>query len=78
MAHPRLVDLCRLSDDGWRAHIRGSAMRRAGLKRIRRSLAYAAASLPAADRQSALDALSSQPSARAAGVADAIAWARAI
>ncbi len=78
LAHPRLIDLCRLSDDGWRAQIRGSAMRRAGLKRIRRSLAYAAASLPAADRQSALDALSSQPSARDPDVADAIEWARAI
>jgi epoxyqueuosine reductase len=75
LAYPPLLDLCRLSDDGWRTHIRDSAMRRAGLKRIRRSLAYAAASLPPDERQSAIDALSSQPSARDADVADAIAWA---
>jgi epoxyqueuosine reductase len=39
---PRLIDLCRLSDDAWRTLLKGSAMRRAGLPRIRRSLAYAA------------------------------------
>src|SRR6185295_8017510 len=44
--HPRLVDLCALSDEAWRLLLKGSAMRRAGLRRIRRSLAYAAASLP--------------------------------
>ena len=47
LAFPRLLDLCRLSDEAWRAHLKGSAMRRAGLRRIRRSLAYAAAAQPA-------------------------------
>jgi epoxyqueuosine reductase len=75
LAYPPLLDLCRLSDDAWRTYIRDSAMRRAGLKRIRRSLAYAAASLPPDERQSALDALSSQPSARDPDVAEAIVWA---
>ncbi len=43
LAFPRLVDLCRLSDDAWRTLLKGSAMRRAGLRRIRRSLRYATA-----------------------------------
>jgi hypothetical protein len=51
-------------------------MRRAGLRRLRRSLAYAAASLPAADADAALDALASQPSSDLPEVALAIAWAR--
>jgi epoxyqueuosine reductase len=73
---PRLVDLCRLTDEAWRELLRGSAMRRAGLRRLRRSLAYAAASLPAADADAALDALASQPSSDLPDVAQAIAWAR--
>jgi epoxyqueuosine reductase len=73
---PRLVDLCRLTDEAWRELLRGSAMRRAGLRRLRRSLAYAAASLPAADADAALDALASQPSSELPDVAHAIAWAR--
>jgi len=76
LAYPRLIDLCRLSDAGWRALLRGSAMRRAGLRRIRRSLAYASAHLPADDRDMALDALSAQDSATDPHVSDAIAWAR--
>ena len=76
LAFPRLIDLCRLSDDAWRALIRGSAMRRAGLRRIRRSLAYAAAHLPAADQAHALEALTSHPSSSDPNVAEAIAWAR--
>ncbi len=71
-----LLDLCRLSDEAWRDLIRGSAMRRAGLRRIRRSLAYATAALCPADRGDALDALSSCASAGFPEVADAIAWAR--
>jgi epoxyqueuosine reductase len=75
LAHPPLVDLCRLTDDAWRALIRDSAMRRAGLRRIRRSLAYAAAGLASDDRRAALEALSSQPSAQDPDVAEAIRWA---
>jgi epoxyqueuosine reductase len=71
-----LLDLCRLSDEAWRDLIRGSAMRRAGLRRIRRSLAYAAATLGPADRSDALDALSGCPSGGFPEVADAIAWAK--
>ena len=73
-----LMDLCRLPDEAWRALIRNSAMRRAGLRRIRRSLAYAAASLPPDQRRAALDALSGQPSAQDDDVAEAIRWSEAI
>jgi epoxyqueuosine reductase len=69
---PRLLDLCRLSDEGWRARLKGSAMRRAGLSRIRRSLAYAAAALPPDDRVAALTALASHPSATDRFVGEAI------
>ena len=75
LAYPRLLDLCRLSDDGWRALLRHSAMRRAGLRRIRRSLAYASVNLAADDARSALDALAAHDSAGDPDVADAIAWA---
>ncbi len=71
-----ILDLCRLTDDAWRRLIRGSALRRAGLRRIRRSLAYAAAHLPVEDRRDALDALAGCPSADWPEVASAIAWAR--
>ncbi len=76
LAFPRLIDLCRLSDDAWRALLKSSAMRRAGLARIRRSLGYAAAARPAAEAADALDALAAHPSARDSRVADAIDWAR--
>jgi epoxyqueuosine reductase len=72
---PRLLDLCRMSDDAWTTALKGSAMKRAGLHRLRRSLAYAAANLPDAERLTALDALRTQPSAKAEIVVDAIAWA---
>jgi epoxyqueuosine reductase len=72
---PGLLALCRLGDDEWRGLLRGSAMRRAGLRRIRRSLAYAAAHAPADRRRDALAALAAHPSARSAEVARAIAWA---
>jgi epoxyqueuosine reductase len=71
-----ILDWCRRSDADWRRLLKGSAMRRAGLRRIRRSLAYAAASLPPTIRDQALGALASQPSGADRLVADAIAWAR--
>jgi epoxyqueuosine reductase len=71
----RLLDLCELSDEAWRALLEGSALRRAGLRRIRRSLAYAAAGLPAPDRQAALAALASHPSSVHADVREAVEWA---
>ena len=76
LAFPRLLDLCRLSDDAWRARLRGSAMRRAGLRRIRRSLAYAAAAQPADVAAEAIRALVAHPSADDRLVGDAIDWAR--
>lgn len=72
-----LVELCRLSDDAWRTLIRGSAMRRAGLRRIRRSLAYAARHLELHERNAALGALQEHPSAADKEVTDAIAWSGA-
>ncbi|HEX5215309.1 MAG TPA: tRNA epoxyqueuosine(34) reductase QueG [Vicinamibacterales bacterium] len=72
---PRLVDLCTMSDDAWRALIKGSAMRRAGLKRIRRSLAYAAASLDSPERTAAIAALAAHPSGQDPDVIDGLDWA---
>jgi epoxyqueuosine reductase len=77
LAFPHLLDLCRLPDDEWRRMLKGSAMRRAGLRRIRRSLAYAAASLTDEHRAIAIEALAAHPSARDPFVADALEWARA-
>jgi epoxyqueuosine reductase len=77
----RLFDLCEMSDEAWSAAIRGSAMRRAGLHRIRRTLAYAigAKALKGQgphDAQACLHALERHPSASASVVADALTWAR--
>jgi hypothetical protein len=47
-------------------------MRRAGLARIRRSLAYAAASLAPDERAAALSALASHPSATSPVVSQAL------
>ena len=76
LARARLIDLCRLSDEAWRALIRGSAMRRAGLRRIRRSLAYATSDLDPQERRDAIDALGAHASSTFPEVAGAIAWAR--
>jgi len=75
-AFPRLIDLCRWPDDEWRRRIRGSALAYTGLRQIRRSLAYAAASLPEPDRAAALDALAQAASSAEGPAAAAIAWAR--
>lgn len=71
-----LVDACRLSDEAWVARLKGSPMKRAGLHRLRRTMAYAAAVLPGPARVEALDALAQHPSASVPVVADAIAGAR--
>ncbi|MEZ5318235.1 MAG: tRNA epoxyqueuosine(34) reductase QueG [Vicinamibacterales bacterium] len=64
LAYPRLIDLCRLTDDAWRALMRDSALRRAGLRRLRRSLACAVAALePRDQRVAAVEALAAHPSA---------------
>ena len=51
-------------------------MRRAGVRRIRRSLAYAAAHLPPGDADRAVAAMAAQPSAAHPDVAEALAHAR--
>ncbi|MCC7008571.1 MAG: tRNA epoxyqueuosine(34) reductase QueG [Acidobacteria bacterium] len=76
LAYPRLLDLCRWTDEAWSARLRGSAMQRAGLTRIRRSLAFAASRLPGRLAVEALGVLAAHPTASRPDVADAIAWAR--
>ncbi|HEX5070053.1 MAG TPA: tRNA epoxyqueuosine(34) reductase QueG [Vicinamibacterales bacterium] len=75
LASPTILDLCRLSDDAWRAVLKGSAMKRAGLRRIRRTLAYATRHLPVSPAREARDALRGHASSAFPEVADAIAWA---
>jgi epoxyqueuosine reductase QueG len=74
---PALLELCLRSDAEWSTTIKGSAMKRAGVRRIRRSLALAAAHLPPAEAHRALSMMEGQPSASQPDVAEAIAWARA-
>lgn len=74
---PLLVALCTMSDAEWSASLKGSAMKRAGLRRLRRSLALAASHLPWAEAVRALDALASQPSSSHPDVSEAIRWSRA-
>lgn len=69
---PRLIDLCRMTDEAWVTALKGSAMKRAGLHRIRRSLAYSAKSLPEPERQEALAALRSHPSGEVPVVVEAL------
>jgi len=70
-----LLELCQLTDNSWRMLIQKSAMRRAGLRRIRRTLAYAAGNAPAPVAQAALDSLRAHPSSEFPEVASAIQWA---
>jgi epoxyqueuosine reductase len=69
---PRLIDLCTMTDDAWSAALKASAMKRAGLHRIRRTLAYSARGLPTQERDEALNALRSHLSAHAPVVAEAL------
>src|SRR5690606_5284757 len=72
----RLIDACRLSDEAWSARMKDSALKRAGLHRLRRSMAYAAGALSTEARAEALGALAQHPSAAAPIVDAAIRWAR--
>jgi len=72
----RLIDACELSDEAWSARMKDSALKRAGLHRLRRSMAYAAGALPPDTRAEALGALSQHASAAAPVVDEAIRWAR--
>ena len=66
------------STGGTAAHVDGlaRAMRRAGLRRIRRSLAYAASHLQDGEREEAADALHAHPSGQDPDVAEALGWLR--
>ncbi|PYR56188.1 MAG: tRNA epoxyqueuosine(34) reductase QueG [Acidobacteria bacterium] len=71
---PSLGALWRRSDEAWRRALRGSAMTRAGVRRMRRNVAVCAGSTRDAD---ALDALTSvsEPSCADPLVAEHVAWA---
>lgn len=71
---PRLLDLWRKTDDELRALLKGSAMKRAGVKRLRRNLAVAIGNSGDPD---AVDALRSLDEATCAEplVAEHVAWA---
>jgi epoxyqueuosine reductase len=71
-AAPRLIDLCRMSDEAWVTALKGSAMKRAGLHRIRRTLAYAAHNAPEPTRTDALQLLKQHKSAEERVVREAI------
>jgi epoxyqueuosine reductase len=71
---PRLLDLWRRSDDDLRALMKGSAMKRAGVKRLRRNLAIALGNSGDTD---AIDALANQHDATCADplVSEHVGWA---
>jgi epoxyqueuosine reductase len=72
---PTLLGLCELTDESMSRLLRGSALRRAGLRRLRRSLAFAAPHLPAPLAARALQALQAHPSSAHEDVRAALAWA---
>jgi epoxyqueuosine reductase len=76
LLYPRLIDLCQMSDEAWRPLMKDSAMRRAGMRRLRRSLAYAVAHLPADEADVALEAMTGEPSGGFPEVIEAAAWSR--
>ena len=71
---PRLLDLWNHSDDGLRALLKGSAMKRAGVKRLRRNLAVAIGNSGDSDAVAPL-ADCHEPTATDALVAEHVAWA---
>lgn len=74
LAAPKLLELWRRSDDELRALLKGSAMKRAGITRLRRNLATAIAN---AGDAGAIDALTAEagPTCRDALVSEHVAWA---
>ena len=74
LAAPRLLDLWRRSDDELRALLKGSAMKRAGIKRLRRNLATAIGN---AGDACAIEALAAEagPTCRDPLVSEHVAWA---
>ncbi|MGH9369909.1 MAG: tRNA epoxyqueuosine(34) reductase QueG [Vicinamibacterales bacterium] len=71
---PRLLDLWRRSDDELRALLKGSAMKRAGVRRFRRNLAVALGNSGDAEAAQAL-ASHDQPTCRDPLVEEHIGWA---
>jgi len=71
---PRLIDLWNRSDDSLRALLKGSAMKRAGVKRLRRNLAVAIGN---SGDSSAMAALADcrEPTASDPLVAEHVQWA---
>src|ERR1019366_5509634 len=57
LAFPKLVELCRLSDVDWIARLKDSALKRAGVHRLRRTLAYALGRSADSGAGAALDAM---------------------
>jgi epoxyqueuosine reductase len=71
---PRLLDLWRRSDDELRALLKGSAMKRAGVRRFRRNLAVAIGNCGEADAADALTNCEEETAADSL-VAEHVAWA---
>jgi epoxyqueuosine reductase len=71
---PALVDLWRRTDDELRALLKGSAMKRAGVRRLRRNVAVAIGNSGDRDAAAALEA-SGEDTARDPLVAEHVAWA---
>ena len=71
---PRLVDLWKRSDDELRALLKGSAMKRAGVKRLRRNVAVALGNSGDADAEAAL-VNQEEPTSVDPLVAQHVAWA---
>jgi epoxyqueuosine reductase len=71
---PRLLDLWRRSDDELRALLKGSAMKRAGVRRLRRNLAVAIGNSHDPDAAAAL-AGSGEPTTGDPLVAEHVVWA---
>jgi epoxyqueuosine reductase len=76
LAFPHLTGLANMSDAEWRKKLIDSPLRRARLRRLRRTLAYALGSSPDAEADDALAAMAEEPSAADPIVAEAIQWAR--
>lgn len=71
---PQLLDLWRRSDDGLRALLKGSAMKRAGVRRLRRNLAVAIGNSNDPEAAAALEA-SGEETAADPLVREHVAWA---
>jgi len=73
---PAVLDLWRRSDDDLRALLKGSAMKRAGVTRLRRNLAVAVGNVGSSEDAAALEAHET-PSCDEPLVRDHVAWAAA-